>query len=89
MPIKYKINILEALKAKGYTPYKLRKMAEQDKKERECGKKLEKEFFLGEATIQKLRENKPISFQSLGFICQLLECQPADLIEYTPNGSSL
>jgi putative transcriptional regulator len=63
--IKYKIDILEELKNKGYSSYRLRK----DK-------------IFGEATIQKIRNKDQINFDNLNKICELLECQPGDLIIY-------
>lgn len=65
MPLKYKINILAALKEKGFTTYKIRQ-----------------EKLLSESTLQKLREGVGISWDSLETICELLDCQPSDLIEY-------
>jgi len=63
--IKYKIDIMDALKAKGYTSYKLRK-----------------EKIFGEATMTKFRKKEYINFDNLNLLCQLLECQPGDIIEY-------
>lgn len=65
MPVVYKIDILQALKDKGYNTSVLRK------------KKL-----LGEATIQKIRENQLVSWKNIGVICELLNCQPGDIMEY-------
>lgn len=65
MPIVYKIDVLEALKEKGFSSYNLRK----DK-------------LLSESTIQALRNKKQISWDNLEKLCKLLDCQPADLIEY-------
>ncbi len=65
MPLVYKIDVLQALKDKGYNTNRLRK-----------------ERILAESTIQKLRENKPISWANIAQICDLLNCQPGDLIEY-------
>ncbi len=65
MPLIYKIDILQALKEKGFNTNKLRK----DK-------------ILAESTIQKLREQKPISWANIAQICKLLNCQPGDIIEY-------
>ena len=65
MPIVYKIDILAALKEKGYNTNRLRK-----------------EKLLSEGVIQSLRENKYIALQNISKICELLECQPADLLEY-------
>ena len=44
--------------------------------------RLRKEKLLSEGVIQSLRENKYISLQNISKICELLDCQPADLIEY-------
>ncbi len=66
MPLHFKIDILEALKQKGYTTYTLRK-----------------ESILSQSTIQKLREGKGLSWDNIERLCALLECQPADILEYT------
>ena len=68
MPLIYKIDVLQALKDKGFSTYKLR----QEKK-------------LGESTLQKLRKGQGLSWDNLETLCSLLECQPADLIEYIPE----
>lgn len=50
---------------------------------------LRREKLLAEGVIQSLRGGKYISMDNLARICHLLECQPADLIEYvedTDNG---
>lgn len=44
--------------------------------------KLRKEKILSESTIQKFRENKPVSWENLEKLCELLKCQPGDIIEY-------
>lgn len=59
MSLVYKIDVLQALKNKGYNTNRLRK-----------------EKILSESTIQKLRDNKPISWANIAQICELLECQP-------------
>lgn len=68
MPIQYKINILDALKNKGYNTNILRK----DK-------------LLSEGVIQSLRENKPISWSNISKVCELLNCQPGDILEYVDD----
>ena len=70
MPLVYKIDVLQALKDKGYTTYKLRK-----------------ESSLSESTLQKLRNNEGVAWKNLETLCELLECQPADLIEYVKEQS--
>jgi len=65
MPIIYKINVLDKLKAAGYSTYRIRK----DK-------------LLGEATVQRLRDGEPVSWENIATICGLLHCQPGDIMEY-------
>ncbi len=65
MPIQYKIDVLAALKEKGFTTYRIRK----DK-------------LLSESTVQKLRSRSPIAWENLETLCELLHCQPGDLMEY-------
>ena len=68
MSIKYKLDILTALKKAGYNTNRLRK-----------------EKLLSEGVIQALRENKYISLQNISKVCELLKCQPGDIMEYVPD----
>lgn len=43
--------------------------------------RLRREKILGEATIQKLRENKLVSWANIDTICGLLNCQIGDILE--------
>lgn len=43
---------------------------------------LRKEKLLAEGVIQSLREKKPISWANIARVCELLNCQPGDIIEY-------
>ena len=63
--IRYKMDILTALKEAGYNTNRLRK-----------------EKLLAEGVIQSLRDGKYIALQNIDKICCLLDCQPADLLEY-------
>ena len=44
--------------------------------------RLRKEKRLSEGVIQSLREGKAISFVNIANLCELLECQVGDLLEY-------
>lgn len=68
MALQYKINVMNALKEKGFSSYTLRK-----------------EQLLSESTIQKLRSGKGVAWENLETLCRLLDCQPADLIEYVKD----
>lgn len=47
--------------------------------------RLRKEKLLGEATIQKFRNNEPVSWENISTVCKLLKCQIGDLLEYVPD----
>ena len=65
MAMKYKIDIIAALKEAGYNTSRIRK-----------------EKIMGEAMLQKIRSGQMVSWAILETICNLLDCQPGDLIEY-------
>ena len=71
MPLQFKIDVVSALKEKGYTTYRIRN-----------------EKILSESTVQKLRAGKGVSWENIETLCRLLECQPADLMEFVrePDG---
>ena len=61
--IEYKIDILKALKAKGYNTTVLRR----DK-------------HLGQSAMDALRYGQPVSMKTLGLVCDLLDCEPGDIL---------
>lgn len=67
--ISYKFDVLESLKACGWSTYRLRK-----------------EKKMGEYTIQQIREKKLVSWKEMNTLCELLNCQPGDLLEYKKAG---
>ena len=68
MALKYRFDVLQALKDNGYNTNILRK-----------------EKLIAEASIQSLREQKPISWANIDKLCCYLNCQPGDLLEYVPD----
>jgi len=70
MAIVYR-KLLALLKEKGYTTYKIRK-----------------EGLIGGATYQILRtptSGKGLDHRSIDKLCRVLQCQPADIMEYIPD----
>lgn len=65
MGMRYRIDVLQALKEAGYNTNRLRK-----------------EKLIAEASIQSLREGKPISWANIEKLCCYLNCQPGDILEY-------
>lgn len=47
--------------------------------------RIRKEKLLSESTVQKLRNNQPVSWENIETICRLLQCQPGEILEYV-NG---
>ena len=66
MAIKYKVDIVEQLKANGYSTYRIRK-------EKLLSESTIQKFREG---------NTSVSLDNIGAVCKLLHCQPGDLIEY-------
>ena len=44
--------------------------------------RLRQDKIFGEATMTKFRRKEYINFDNLNLLCELLECQPGDIIEY-------
>ena len=68
MGLKYKIDVMDALKTKGFTSYRIRN-----------------EKIIGERQLQQLRTGEIVSNACLAKLCELLKCQPGDLLEYVPD----
>jgi putative transcriptional regulator len=68
MPIRYKVDVIAALKEAGYNTTRIRK-----------------EKIMGEAMLQKIRSGQMVSWATLETICDLLGCQPGDLLEYVKD----
>ena len=66
--IRYKIDVLQALREAGYTTYRL-----------------QKEKLISAGTVQKIRNgDTALSIEMVNTICDMLECQPGDLLEWYP-----
>jgi len=64
--------------------YKIDIMAEL-KKKGYSSTRLRTEKLLGESYMSQLRHGELVSWKALDTICALLECQPADLIEWVKD----
>lgn len=51
--------------------------------------RLRREKLLAESVIQALREQRPISWNNISRICELLDCQPNDFLEYKKESDSV
>ena len=55
---------------------------EELKKKCYSSTKIRNDKLIGQSYLQQLRHNELVSWKTLDTICGLLDCQPADLIEY-------
>ena len=47
--------------------------------------RMRKEKLLGESVIQQLRTGALVSWKNVERLCEMLNCQPGDLLEYIPD----
>ena len=47
--------------------------------------RIRKEKIMGESMLQKIRSGQMVSWATLETICDLLNCQPGDLIEFVKD----
>lgn len=72
MPIKYD-KLVAMLEQRGITSYSL---------------KTKYNNIIGQATFKKIKEGGDIDTRTIAKLCQLLECQPGDILEYVPEDST-
>lgn len=70
MSLKYKIDVLAALKEKGFSSFRLRN-----------------EKLIGESYLTQIRKGEMVSHACLDKLCELLECQPGDILEYVKDSN--
>ena len=51
--------------------------------------RIKKEKLLAESTVQKLRNDEMVSIDNISRLCQVLQCQPGDIIEYRPDDPTI
>ena len=47
--------------------------------------RLIREGQISNATMQRIRDRVPASWETLATLCRLLECQPGDILAYIPD----
>lgn len=48
--------------------------------------KIRKEKIISESTLQNIRNNGRITTDAIANLCNALDCQPGDIMEYVPEG---
>lgn len=47
--------------------------------------KIRKDKVISESTLQNIRQEKRITTDSIAALCEALNCQPGDILEYVPD----
>lgn len=47
--------------------------------------KIRQDKIFGQRVVQQLRNGDPVSWEVLSRLCNLLDCQPGDLVEFTKD----
>lgn len=47
--------------------------------------KIRKDKIISESTLQNIRQEKRITTDSIASLCEALNCQPGDILEYVPD----
>lgn len=50
--------------------------------------KIRKEKIISESTLQNIREGKRITTDAIASLCEALNCQPGDIMEYIADGTN-
>ncbi len=50
--------------------------------------RIRKENIIGQATLQSLRSNESVSTESIAILCDTLDCQPGDIMEFVKDDLS-
>lgn len=50
--------------------------------------KIRKDRIISESTLQNIRGNKRITTDAIANLCEALNCQPGDIMEYIPEEES-
>jgi len=68
MPVRLKSDVMERLRAAGYTSYRIRQ-----------------EKIMGQDVLTKIRNREMVSAANLSLLCELLNCQPGDIMEHVKD----
>lgn len=46
---------------------------------------IKRDKIIGQATMKKIKEGGDIDTRTINKLCELLHCQPGDILEYVPD----
>lgn len=47
--------------------------------------RIRKDKIIGQATLQSLKRNEPVSTETIDTLCRILKCNPGDIMEYVED----
>jgi len=50
--------------------------------------RIRQDKIIGQATLQKLKNNEPVNTDTIDALCFVLDCQPGDIMEFEKEGDS-
>lgn len=71
---RYKIDVMAAIKAAGYTTTQIKR-----------GNYTDEKTLIGENAVNKIRHGQIIGIKALDQLCTMLKCQPGDIIEWVDD----
>ena len=83
--ILYKMILYRTMLRGRYMPMKYDKLWDLIEKRGLSQYKLLKSKTISATTMQKLREGKSVTTESISRLCSILDCQPGDIMEYVPG----
>lgn len=66
-------------------PIRFNKLFDLMKEKKLTTYKIRKENIIGQATLQSLRNNEPVSTETIAILCKSLDCQPGDIMEFVED----
>lgn len=51
--------------------------------------RIRKENIFGQKTMQDFRTNAEIPYKTINKLCEMLHCQPGDILEFVPNANEV
>ena len=73
--LKYRINVMEELKKRGYSTFRIRE-------EKLIGQQMLQKL---RTSSSNEKEDEMVSWATINLLCRLLECQVGDIVEYVPD----
>lgn len=72
-----------------YVPIKYDKLIDKLRSAGVTSYTIKRDKIIGQATYKKIQSGGDIDTRTIAKLCELLECQPGDILEYVPDEDQL